>query len=240
VTIKSTTGLFGCWIVLTCFPLSAAEKAPRAFINGEGPGWVTLGEKDFVDVNGNEDTWKFEGNLIKGTGVPVGVMRTAKQYKNLEMLLEWRHLKEAGNSGIFAWVMEKSLTDLKPGQLPGSGIEIQALDHGYATRFEKKNGKKSDWFTTNGDVFAVGESKMKPFPPISPNGRRSFPRKNLSNGVGQWNHYYVRAINGEIRLWVNGEEVSGGSDCVPSSGYLCLEAEGSPIEFRNIRIRELP
>ncbi|MFP6621797.1 MAG: DUF1080 domain-containing protein, partial [Pirellulaceae bacterium] len=163
-----------------------------------------------------------------------------KQYKNLEMVLEWRHLKEAGNSGVFAWVKEKSLTSLKPGQLPRSGIEIQALDHGYATRFEKNNGKKSDWFTTHGDVFAVGESTMKPFPPISPNGRRSFPRKNLSKGVGQWNHYYVRAINGEVRLWVNGEEVSGGSDCVPSSGYLCLEAEGSPIEFRNIRIRELP
>ncbi|MFP6619504.1 MAG: family 16 glycoside hydrolase, partial [Pirellulaceae bacterium] len=152
----------GIWTLAACLPASAQEKSPRAFINGEGPGWVTLGEKDFADVNGTEDTWKFEGNLIKGTGVPVGVMRTAKQYKNLEMVLEWRHLKEAGNSGVFVWVMEKSLTDLKPGQLPRSGIEVQALDHGYATRFEKQNGKKSDWFTTNGDVFAVGESKMKP------------------------------------------------------------------------------
>ena len=51
---------------------------------------------------------------------------------------------------------------------------------------------------------------MKPFPPLSPDGSRSFPRKELSKGVGEWNHYYVRAINGEIRLWVNGEEVSGG------------------------------
>ena len=86
----------------------------------------------------------------------------------------------------------------------------------------------------------MGELKLKAFPAISTNGRRSFPRKNLSKGVGQWNHYYVRAINGEVRIWVNGEEVSGGSNCLPASGYLCLEAEGSPIEFRNIRIRELP
>ena len=56
---------------------------------------------------------------------------------------------------------------------------------------------------------------MKPFPPISPDGSRSFPRKNLSKGVGEWNHYYVRAINGEVRLWVNGEEVSGGTNCDP-------------------------
>ena len=90
------------------------------------------------------------------------------------MGLQWRLLKEAGNSVVFLWVMEKSLTKLKPGQLPGSGIEIQALDHGYATRYEKQNGKKSDWFTTNGDVFPVGESKMKPFPPISPMAAAAF------------------------------------------------------------------
>ena len=47
------------------------------------------------------------------------------------------------------------------------------------------------------------------------------PRKNLSLGVGQWNHYYVRAINGEVRLWVNGEEVSGGTECHPATGLLC-------------------
>jgi hypothetical protein len=117
---------------------------------------------------------------------------------------------------------------------------VQALDHGYATNFKKKNGKDPEWFTTNGDIFAVGKSTMKPFPPLSPNGSRSFPRANHSKRHGKWNHYYVRAINGEVRLWVNGYEVSGGSECKPSQGYLCLEAEGSPIHFRNIRIRELP
>jgi hypothetical protein len=81
---------------------------------------------------------------------------------------------------------------------------------------------------------------MTPFPPVSPKGDRSFPRKNLSKGVGEWNHYYVRAINGEVRLWVNGEEVSGGTNCEPRTGYLCLESEGAPIDFKNLRIRELP
>ena len=47
-------------------------------------------------------------------------------------------------------------------------------------------------------------------------------------------------INGEVRLWVNGEEVSGGNHCEPRSGFLCLESEGSPVEFRGLRIRELP
>jgi len=112
--------------------------------------------------------------------------------------------------------------------------------HGYTENYRKQTGKEPDWFTTNGDVFPTGNADMTPFPPVDPGGKRSFPSKNLSHGVGEWNHYYVRAINGEVRLWVNGEEVSGGKDCKPASGFLCLESEGSPIEFRGLRIRELP
>ena len=132
------------------------------------------------------------------------------------------------------------MADLPKGNLPRGGIEVQVLDLGYTKQFEESSGKKADWFTTNGDVFPVGRSKMKPFPPLSPDKSRSFPRKNLSKGVNEWNHYYVRAINGEVRLWVNGEEVSGGENCEPRTGYLCLESEGAPVEFKGLRIRELP
>jgi hypothetical protein len=159
---------------------------------------------------------------------------------NFELIVEWRHLRSGGNSGVFAWVSEEGLKGLKRDSLPNYGIEVQMLDHGYAESFERRTGKKADWFTTNGDIFGVGKSILKPFPPLSPNGSRSFPRKQLSKGFGEWNHYYVRAINGELRLWVNGEEVSGGNGAEPRTGYLCMESEGSPIEFRNIRLRELP
>ena len=216
-----------------------AQELPKAFIDGTGPGWQALKADDFVNVNTAKDTWTWSGDMVRCTGQPVGVLRSKKQYTNFEVVLQWRHNKSAGNSGVFVWVPEASLPKLKPGQLP-SGIEVQILDHGYKERYEKQTKKKADWFTTNGDVFAVGASKMKPFPPTSPNGSRSFPRKNLSKGVSEWNHYYIRAINGEVRLWVNGEEVAGGNQIEPRTGYLCLEAEGSPIDFKNIRSRELP
>ena len=81
---------------------------------------------------------------------------------------------------------------------------------------------------------------MRPFPPAAPDGRRSFPTANHSKGINQWNHYYIRAEKGVVRLWVNGHEVSGGDQISPASGYLCLESEGAPIEFRNILLRTLP
>ncbi len=218
----------------------ARSELPRACIDGTGPGWRVLGEDDFAPVNGNPETWTWKDGVIHCTGQPVGVIRTKKPVTNFELVAQWRHLQSGGNSGIFVWASEQALEGIKPGTLPRGGIEVQILDHGYAEQHEKRTGKKADWFTTHGDVFPVGTSKMAPFPPTSPNGSRSFPRKQLSKGVGQWNHYYVRAINGEIRLWVNGEEVSGGNGCNPASGYLCLESEGAPVEFRDLRIRELP
>ena len=167
-------------------------------------------------------------------------MLTAKQFTNVEVVVEWMHEKAAGNSGAFMWVTPESVEKLTAAGKPGlpRGIEVQILDHGY-TDLIKSRGGKTDWFGTNGDVFPVGV-KMTPFPPLSPDGSRSFPRKHLARGHGNWNHYYIRAINGELRLWVNGEEVSGGSGCQPANGFICLESEGSPIQFRTLRVRELP
>ncbi len=230
-------------MIAFCVPASLAcaqTDAPFAKINGEGPDWKTLGEADFVMVNGKEDTWTWEGSLVKCTGKPVGVTRSRKPYKNFELVANWRHLSKGGNSGIFIWAPESVLKDLPLGRLPGAGIEVQVLDEGYTEQYEKSSGKKADWFTTHGDVFPVGASKMVPFPPVAPDGSRSFPRENRSKATPEWNHYYVRCINGEVRLWVNGSEVSGGKQCSPSEGFLCLESEGAPVEFKEIRLRELP
>jgi hypothetical protein len=238
------TGPFAVWVLLILsVPALAGDQSSglrKAFIDGNGPDWRTLTLDDFRNVNCDADTWSTREGMIHCKGTPIGVTRLKTPVRNFELVVEWRHLKFAGNSGVFVWVSQNSLEKLNARSRLPSGIEVQVLDHGYATRYEKEQGKKPNWFTTHGDVFSVGTSSMKPFPPSSPDGRRSFPRKNLSKGVGEWNHYYVRAINGEVRLWVNGEEVSGGSSCKPAEGYLCLESEGSPIDFKNLRIRELP
>lgn len=228
--------------VIQCGATIADDTAvvTKAFVDGTGPGWKTLTESDFNNVNTDPDTWTWTADGVNCTGKPIGVTRSNQRYTNFEMVATWKHLKHGGNSGIFIWASEKALSGLKPNALPPGGIEVQILDHGYTELYEKQSGKKPDWFTTNGDVFSVGQSDITPFPPMAPNRKRSFPRKNLSKGIGEWNHYYIRAINGEVRLWVNGEEVSGGNNCHPNTGYLCLESEGAPIEFKGLRIRELP
>ena len=240
--------IFTFIIMLTLIPLTvlkaadepATGAAVRAFIDDEAPGWRALTEADFTKVNSADDTWSWKEGVLYCTGQPVSVQRTLQQFGNFEMVVEWMHEKPAGNSGVFVWTTPESIEKLTAAGKPGlpQGVEVQVLDHGYTDRV-KASGGKTDWFGTNGDVFPVGV-KMTPFPPLSPDGSRSFPTKHLAKGHGQWNHYYIRAINGEVRLWVNGEEVSGGTGIEPAKGYLCLESEGSPIQFRKLRVRELP
>ena len=220
---------------------STTQDLQRAFIDGTGQGWKELTGDDFVNVNCKDDTWNWKGGTAFCTGKPTGVIRMKEQITNFELVCQWMHKKKGGNSGVFVWASPDSIEKLGAGKgrLP-QGIEVQVLDLGYAEVYELKHKKPSDWFTSHGDVFPTGSAKMTPFPPVAPNGKRSFPTKELTKGVNQWNHYYVRAINGEVRLWVNGEEVSGGTEISPAKGFLCLESDGAPVEFKNIRIRLLP
>jgi hypothetical protein len=57
---------------------------------------------------------------------------------------------------------------------------------------------------------------------------------------GQWNTYDVVAVDGVIKLAINGKFVNGIAKSSQKKGYLCLESEGAKIHFRNIRILELP
>ncbi len=89
-------------------------------------------------------------------------------------------------------------------------------------------------------MFAIHGSAMKPDRPHPDGWMRCLPSERRSKPAGQWNHYRVTCNDGVIKLAVNGKVVSGGSQCKPRKGYICLESEGSEVDFRNIRIKELP
>jgi hypothetical protein len=164
--------------------------------------------------------------MIVSTGVPTGVLRTTRQYENFILELEWRHVHEGGNAGVF----------IHSGALPVTGqpftkaIEFQVIlsDHpeGIATR--------------HGDVFAIQGATMTPDRPHPRGWMRSLPSARRVKPAGEWNHYRIESRDGQVSLSVNGKRVSGGFNCVPRKGYICLESEGSECHFRNVRLLELP
>jgi|APGre2960657505_1045072.scaffolds.fasta_scaffold14375_3 hypothetical protein len=216
-----------CLAVACTSAMAAEEEGFVPLCNGRDlAGWV--------NVNCAPETWSVREGVIHCTGLPTGAMRTTRQFENFILELEWRHLTKGGNAGLFLW----STPIAAPGVPFLRSVEVQVLDHGYAEQYEKANGKKSDGFTTHGDVFPIHGSTMKPFG--RHNGQRSFPSSDHSKGSPEWNHYRVICTNGVLRLSVNGHEVSGGENCNYRKGYIGLESEGAPVEFRNVRLKELP
>ncbi|HYG76087.1 MAG TPA: DUF1080 domain-containing protein [Planctomycetota bacterium] len=207
-------------VLFLSFALAAEEGFVPMFNGKDLSGWV--------NANCAPETWSVKDGVICCTGKPIGALRTERQYENFILEAEWRHLSSGGNSGIFIWGTPISA----PGQPFLRGIEVQVLDHGF-------NAKgKNEWYTTHGDVFPIHGATMKPLG--KSNGKRSFPSEERSKPSPEWNHYRIECNNGSIRLHVNGKQVSGGDECNYRKGYLALESEGAPVEFRNVRIKELP
>ncbi len=200
-------------------PAARADDAPlQPLFNGKDlSGWV--------NVNCAPGTFSVRDEMIVSTGVPTGVMRTEKQYENFVIELEWRHMKPGGNAGLFIW--GDGVT--APGTPFARGIEVQILD-----------GRNSETYTSHGDVFSIHGAHMKPDRPHPKGAERCLPSEHRCKPSPEWNHYRVECNNGVIQLAVNGKVVSGGSECRPRKGYICLESEGSECHFRNIRLAELP
>jgi len=186
----------------------------------------------WVNVNTAEDTWRARDGVLISSGHPIGVMRSAKEYENFVLHIEWMHMEPGGNSGVFVW------SDAQPDprtRLP-NGVEVQMLELEWPN-LNKVNGVTPPVAYVHGELFGVGGVKTTP---DNPRGERSMSIENRCKGRGEWNTYDVVAVDGVIKLSVNGKFVNGISNATRRKGYLCLESEGAEIHFRNIRIMELP
>lgn len=217
-----------------CTALLALAFSTR-FLTAADDGFVDLfNGKDLTGwrpINVAADTFSVRDGMIVTTGKPTGFMATERQYENFIIELDWRHLKEGGNSGLFIW--GEGLP--APGVPYAKGIEVQILDLGY-----EKNKGAWEWFTSHGDIFPIWGATMTPVAPTAKNGVRSFPSEKRVKPSPEWNHYRVTCNNGTIELEVNGKLVTTGRDCNPRKGFICLESEGSEAHFKNIRLKELP
>ena len=239
-----------------CFALTAQEKPEKddtpfaevpknalptvpipSFENSRpDPGFVDLfNGKDlsgWIDVNTSPDTWSVNGDgLLVCTGHPIGVMRSERMYENFVLIIEWRHMEAGGNSGIFLW------SDARPegNRLP-LGMEVQMLELEWPF-IHAVQGNPRPLAYVHGELFGAGGMTATP---ENPRGSRSKSLENRCLPKGRWNRYVVVAVDGSVKLSVNGKFVNGIRDASFRKGYLCLESEGAEIHFRKILIMELP
>jgi hypothetical protein len=204
-----------------------AQRLPewRSLFNGKDlTGWV--------NVNTAEDTWRVKDGVLVCSGRPIGVMRSDRQYENFILHIEWMHTEPGGNSGVFVW---SAARPSERSRLP-DGVEVQMLELSWP-ELHKRNGVTPPVAYVHGELFGVNGVKTTP---DNLRGERSMSIENRCKPRGEWNTYEVVAVDGVIKLAVNGKFVNGISRSTQKKGYLCLESEGAEIHFRNIRILELP
>ena len=67
------------------------------------------------------------------------------------------------------------------------------------------------------------------------------PKKldSTENQPGQWNEYDITCKGDTITVLVNGQLQNDAVKATDTEGWICLQSEGSPIQFRNIYLEDL-
>jgi hypothetical protein len=196
--------------------LPAGERPPDRpvdLFNGKDlTGWV--------NVNCAPGTWAARDGVIACTGQPRGFLRTEVMYQNYVLELEWRHARKGGNAGLF--VHADALPQV--GAPYPRSVEVQIMDGDH------------------GSIFGIRGCTLAPLTNPAPKakGGRARPVEDRCRPAGEWNRYVLTSRDGALDLEVNGKVVTRAKDCSQVRGYIALEAEGSPVEFRNIRLTPLP
>ena len=157
------------------------------------------------------DVWSVRNGVLQCKGRPKGYIRTTTPYADYHLHVEWRWPEKPTNSGVLLHLTE-------PDTIWPLCIEAQ-LQNQHA-----------------GDFIALGSSTFAE----RKEGKR-VPKRHDTNEKepGQWNSYDILCDGDTITLTVNGLVQNKATKTSLTAGYIALQSEGSPIEFRNVMLTPL-
>jgi hypothetical protein len=212
---RKTAVLFSIVIALVCLCMASICTAISGgfipMLNGNDlTGWEQIGAQ----------TWSVHDGVLYVTKGGTGWLKSTKQYKDFDLELEYK-LEKGSNSGVF-------LRALREGNPAFSGMEIQMLDD---------FGKKPNIHSTGALYDAVA------------------PSVNATKPAGEWNHYQILLKGNRLTVRLNGKRIIRVNladhalnarladelkfDKRAQVGFIGLQAYDNPVQYRNIRIREL-
>ena len=170
--------------------------------------------------------YEFTDGMVRMYGANIGYLMTKKSYKNFELSLEFQwNIEEKfnmGNGKKNSGIMYNIPAD-SPDKIWPKGIQ-----------FQLKENKTGDFIfldnvtaKVNGKFVEAGASVTSP--KFSSN----------ENPYGEWNSITIISYNGKITQYLNGKLVNECVEASSAEGKISLNYEGSPIDFRNIQLKNI-
>lgn len=224
ICLLLVTLAIGSWSVARAEENSPGETKP--LFNGKDlTGW----HADVPHLDEHPDDalpFVVRDGLLVSLGSPGGHLITDEEHENYRLEFDYRFAGKPGNCGVLVHASKpRALYKMFP-----QSIEVQMM-HENAGDFwcicediavenmVERRGPKEKWGGTEGKA------------------RRIFNLTDDSeNDVGEWNSMVVECVGGEVKVWVNGELANHGYDCTAQQGQIALQAEGSEVEFRDLRL----
>ena len=203
--------LFLTMVALSLFAMGACSQTENLFNGKDLSNWNFVVADESVSPT---DVYSVKDGVINIKGNPFGYMYTKNKYTDYVLELEWRWPEAASNSGIFLIIAD-------PKNPFPNGIECQ-LRAGSA-----------------GDFVLLGGSDLNEY--VAPeSGRPNFPviskrEESSEKPIGEWNKAKFEVKDGKITAIINGVLQNQGTNKV-KEGYIGLQSEGGPIQFRNVKL----
>lgn len=198
-------------VALVAAPAIQAAEETSLFNGKDLEGWTFRGRT--ADA---ENPFYVKDGVLCCKGQPVGYLRTNEKYNDCVVKVEWRWPAKAGNNGVLLAVQEGEhfYNDTWP-----KSIELQLADQ------------------NAGMILTIGEYPLV----TGRNDGRVTRTLHPSNEKphGEWNTFEASLQDGHMKVLINGQLQNEATEVAKMPGYIALQSEGAPIEFRNIRVTVL-
>jgi hypothetical protein len=205
--------------LLIFFALSSGGAAetpskPVVLFRGDFTGW----EYFSPSTNRIDEICRVDANdVISIAGKPNGYIATTHAYENYVLHAEWRWTEKPGNGGVLVHITEGPMDRIWP-------ISFQ---------IQTKN-------TRVGDLLPMSSAKFsEPVTPELKPAQLARVTADSEKSVGEWNTCKIVCREDTIEVTINGTLQNRVTKCIPASGKIGFQLEGTAFELRNVRLESL-